>query len=311
MNKTTWSLQTPNTIGAIAIIQLDGDVDTALQTITGINDWKLERMQLIDIPGIDEVIAVKLSKTTAQIMSHGGTQVLREFVTLFDRLHIENVNDQDYMEADNAIEAAMLKVIALAESVDAIELLLSQPQKLRNASPTEEDLQRSNRLNHLISPPKVVLLGEPNTGKSTLMNAFTREETSIVHARPGATRDAVGARVNCNGLVIDMYDLPGFRESTDKIEQEAITIATSIKATADLTLLIADAEHDWIEQASSYTIRVGTKADEKPRADADICVCALTGEGMQELSATIRESLVHKSDIEDDGPWFFAGLESY
>ena len=85
-----------------------------------------------------------------------------------------------------------------------------------------------------------------------------------------------------------MYDLPGFRESTDKIEQEAITIATTIKATADLTLLIADAEHDWIEQESSSTIRVGTKADVEPRADADICVCALTGEGMQELAATIR-----------------------
>ena len=311
MSRTSWSLQTPQRPGAIAIIQLDGDVDTALQTITGQSNWKLERMRLVDIPGVDEVIAVKLSATTAQIMPHGGPQVLREFATLFDQLHIENIDKHDYMEADNAIEAAMLKAIALAESVDAIELLLSQPQKLRNASPTEEDLQRSNRLNHLISPPKVVLLGEPNTGKSTLMNAITREETSIVHARPGATRDAVGARVNCNGLVIDMYDLPGFRESTDKIEQEAITIATTIKATADLTLLIADAEHDWIEQESSSTIRVGTKADVVPRADADICVCGLTGEGMQELAATIRESLVHKSDLEDAGPWFFEGLESY
>ena len=139
------------------------------------------------------------------------------------------------------------------------------------------------------------------------MNALTRQDTSIVHDLPGATRDAVGARINCAGLVIDLYDLPGYRESDDEIEQEAIRIASDIANQSALTILIADNEHDWIESSHTHTISVATKSDLGDRDDADLSVCAISGNGMEELSVLIRDAIVPPADIVHDGPWFFAG----
>ena len=303
----TWSLQTPNTMGAIAIVQLQGK--NTLQTITGKDNWQLGKMRLVNIPGVDEVIAVQFQENTAQIMLHGGMQVLREFSTHCKALAIEEVHETKYVETSDVYENAMLQAISIAQSEEAIDLLLAQPPKLKNALPTPDDRKRSARLDHLIIAPKVVMLGKPNTGKSTLMNAITREQTSIVHHLPGATRDAVSARVNCLGLIVDFYDLPGFRTSDDAIEQEAITIAKTIHKEADLVLCIADHEHDWVEQTDTQSIRVGTKSDLGLHNEADVQVCATAGDGITELAALVRETLVPRKDIESDRPWFFLGYK--
>lgn len=307
MAKSNWTLLTPASQGAIAIIQITGDVDHVLSSLTERSSWEIGKMHLTNIPEIDEVVAVKLSDTLAHIMPHGGMQILRNFAQRCADLGLEQVDTAQFPEAQDEIEAAMLRALSIAESPLATELLLAQPPKLRSASPRQEDLDRSSRLNHLITPPKVVLLGQPNTGKSTLMNAFTRQDTSIVHDLPGATRDAVGARINCAGLVIDLYDLPGYRESDDEIEQEAIRIASDIANQAALTILIADNEHDWIESSHTHTISIATKSDLGDRDDADLSVCAISGNCMEELSVLIRDAIVPPEDIDHDGPWFFAG----
>ena len=285
-------------MGAIAIVELQGN--NTLRSITGQENWTLGKMRLVNIPEVDEVIAVQLQENTGQIMLHGGIQVLREFEALCDSLKITMEETSTFVEAADAVEEAMLHAISIAHSEEAVDLLLAQPLKLRNATATDDDLARSSRLDHLITPPKVVMLGKPNTGKSTLMNALTREQTSIVHHLPGATRDAVGARVNCAGLVVDFYDLPGFRKSDDTIEQEAIGIAKAIQNEADLVLLIADYEHVWLEQTEKQFIRVATKSDIGRRTDADISVCAPSNSGMSELAMLIREILVPKEDLENE-----------
>lgn len=307
MGNTNWTLLTSASQGAIAIIQLTGDVDAALSSLTEHSTWEIGRMQLTQIPEIDEVVAVKISEDLAHIMPHGGMQILRNFSQRCADLGYEQVDVPQFPEAQDEIEAAMLRALAVAESPLATALLLAQPPKLCGATPSQEDLDRSVRLDHLITPPKVVLLGMPNTGKSTLMNAMTRQDTSIVHDLPGATRDAVGARINCAGLVIDLYDLPGYRKSDDEIELKAIDIATTIANQATLTILIADNEHDWIESTDSHTISIATKSDLGNRDDADHCVCAITGNGMEDLSVMIRDAIVPPEDIVHDGPWFFAG----
>ena len=307
MAKSNWTLLTPPSQGAIAIIQITGDVDHVLSSLTERSSWEIGKMHLTNIPEIDEVVAVKLSDTLAHIMPHGGMQILRNFAHRCADLGLEQIDTPQFPEAQDEIEVAMLRALSIAESPLAAELLLAQPTKLRGASPSQEDLERSSRLNHLITPPKVVLLGQPNTGKSTLMNALTRQDTSIVHDLPGATRDAVGARINCAGLVIDLYDLPGYRESDDEIEQEAIRIASAITNEATLTILIADNEHHWIESSHTHTISVATKSDLGERGDADLSVCAISGNCMEELSVLIRDAIVPPEDIVHDGPWFFAG----
>lgn len=309
MAKTTWTLLTPASQGAIAIIQLAGDVDHALSSLTQRSSWETRKIHLTQIPEIDEVIAVKLSETLAHIMPHGGMQVLRNFAQRCANVGIRQEDAPQFPEAKDEIEAAMLRALSIADSPLAAELLLAQPPKLRGASPSQEDLDRSRRLDHLITPPKVVLLGQPNTGKSTLMNALTRQDTSIVHNLPGATRDAVGARINCAGLVIDLYDLPGYRESEDEIEQDAIRIASDIANQATLTILIADKDHEWIESIHTPKISIATKSDLGKREGADLSVCAISGNCMEELSVLIRDAIIPPEDIAHDGPWLFSSYK--
>jgi small GTP-binding protein len=305
MSKTTWTLLTPPSQGAISIIQLAGDVTPNLSLITTRTDWIDGKLYLVDIPEIDEAVAVQIHSQLAHIMPHGGLQILRKLAKRFDELGIQQIDDPQFPEARDDTEAAMLKTLSMAASPLAVELLLQQPSKLRNASSVQNDLERSSTLNHLIHPPKVVLLGAPNTGKSTLMNALTKQDTSIVHDLPGATRDAVGARINCGGLVLDLYDLPGFRDSGDEIEQDAITIAKEIANEAVLTISIADTKHKWLENKSQSNLKICTKSDIQTRDDADLCVSAHSGENMQELAIAIRDAIIPPEVLESDEPWFF------
>ncbi|MDP7009261.1 MAG: 50S ribosome-binding GTPase [Phycisphaerales bacterium] len=333
MSKTTWTLLTPPSQGAISIIQLAGNVTTTLSQIANRSNWIEGRLYLVDIPEIDEAVAVQINNQLAHIMPHGGMQILRKLAKRFSELGIEQTDEPQFPEAQDEIEAVMLKTLSIAESPLAVELLLKQPEKLRGTTPVEDDLKRAAILNHLIFPPKVVLLGSPNTGKSTLMNALTKQDSSIVHDLPGATRDAVGARINCGGLVLDLYDLPGFRDSDDAVEQEAITIAKKIATQAILTILIADDTHDWLAYSDPATnsgsaaqvgseptwlranlaqsqIKIATKADNQKRTDAALCVSAHTGENMQELTLLIRDAIVPSEVLNHDGPWFFPGSYS-
>lgn len=304
MANSTWTLLTPPSQGAIAIVQLEGEVEVELEQLTGRNKWNNNELHLVNIPDIDEAVAVKTSNTLAFIMPHGGVHILRKLAIRFEDLAIEQIQLPQFPEACDAFETEMLRALSIAKSPLAVELLLKQPQKLRRTTPTQADLDRSARLQHLIVPPTVVLLGAPNTGKSTLMNAMTKQDTSIVHDLPGATRDAVGSRINCGGLVIDLYDLPGFRESDDHIEQQAIELAQKIATDAVLTLLIADDQHDWLE-TSTLSLRVSTKSDVCSRDDGDITVSAHTGEGLQALSIAIRDTIVPPECIQHEGPWLF------
>jgi small GTP-binding protein len=303
MPKDTWTLLTPHNMGAIAIIQLPS---SALPKLTSKTEWEIGKLYLVSIADIDEAVAVKITDEYAHIMPHGGLQILRKLADLFAELGITQTKTPTFLEAQTEIERAMLSTLSIAQSPLAVDLLLSQPPKLEGATPSEEDFSRAAILNHLIHPPKVVLLGAPNTGKSTLMNALTKQDTSIVHDLPGATRDAVGARINCAGLVVDVYDLPGFRDTSDTIEQEAITLAKQIADDAVLTILIADASHDWKETTQDQ-LKVATKSDIEARDDADICVSAHTGENMQELAIAIRNAIVPPEILQSEQPWFFCG----
>lgn len=318
MTLKTWTLLTPQSMGAIAILQIPA---CALCQLTNQTQWELGTLYLADIPEIDEVIAVKINEDLAQIMPHGGMQILRKLTERFAALDIMQSNTPRYAEAQDEVEARMLATLAVAQSPLAVELLLQQPSKLRalnGVMPTEVDLKRAGILNHLIHPPKVVLLGAPNTGKSTLMNALTKQDTSIVHELPGATRDAVGARVNCAGLVVDFYDLPGFRESGDPIEQEAIQLAQYIAADASLILQIFTTQNELIPlrnfSQNRFTpqrnLKVSTMADISKEHCADLCVSAHTGENMDKLALMIRDAIVPPEILADSGPWFFPGSYS-
>ena len=85
------------------------------------------------------------------------------------------------------------------------------------------------------------IIGRPNVGKSTLLNAIAEREVAIVSATPGTTRDVLEARVVLDGIPVTLLDTAGLRESADPIEAEGVRRAKDRAAQADLVIVISDA----------------------------------------------------------------------
>src|SRR4051794_7588561 len=88
---------------------------------------------------------------------------------------------------------------------------------------------------------KVVLIGQPNVGKSSLLNRLAEEEVAIVTAIPGTTRDPLRHELVIDGVPVHVVDTAGLHEATDTVEKIGITKAWLEIERADLALLIVDA----------------------------------------------------------------------
>lgn len=86
----------------------------------------------------------------------------------------------------------------------------------------------------------VVILGPPNAGKSSLLNALAREDVAITSETPGTTRDVIEVRLDLGGFAVDLADTAGLREVSEAVEQEGVRRAEARAGSADLRLLVVD-----------------------------------------------------------------------
>jgi tRNA modification GTPase len=163
----------------------------------------------------------------------------------------------------------------------------------------------------------VALIGQPNVGKSSLMNALAGAEVSIVTEVAGTTRDALRQEVQVSGVSFHLVDTAGLRETTDSIERLGIARTWAAVEQAGMALLLVDSQHGLGEQErgiirrlppgiarmtvhnkidlSGETARVGNerqslaeKGDEG--RGAEIWLSAKTGEGIDLLRAELLRS---------------------
>ena len=91
---------------------------------------------------------------------------------------------------------------------------------------------------------KVAIVGKPNVGKSSLLNAFIKEEKAIVTDIAGTTRDIVEGEIILHGIPLHLLDTAGIHESDDKVEAIGITKANEVLNEADLVLLVIDSSKE-------------------------------------------------------------------
>lgn len=88
---------------------------------------------------------------------------------------------------------------------------------------------------------RIVISGQPNVGKSSLLNALAEEEKAIVSSRPGTTRDPVEVRCLVGGISAAVVDTAGLRETSDEIEAQGIAKSQKARASADINVFVVDA----------------------------------------------------------------------
>ena len=160
-------------------------------------------------------------------------------------------------------------------------------------------LDESARFERLSHEPRIVLVGRPNAGKSTLLNALAGRERAVVSNVAGTTRDAIWAEVRLARGMVRVVDVAGLEEpSAGEIERQMQEQARREVATADIVVSVEDCSVDdsGIALAREVDLRVVSKSDlleGEVRADKNVCptvmVSAKTGEGLDELKNHMDE----------------------
>ncbi len=150
----------------------------------------------------------------------------------------------------------------------------------------------------------VAIAGEPNVGKSSLLNYLLKESRAIVSEIPGTTRDVITEEVSIDGILFKLFDTAGLRSAQDEIEREGVFRSKEAVKTADMILFMTDASIPFPSELyktvselipEEKIIKVFNKADlleEKNASNDGVFISAKFGEGIDELFRTMKSKVM-------------------
>lgn len=148
----------------------------------------------------------------------------------------------------------------------------------------------------------VAIVGIANVGKSSTLNALTGKDRAIVTEIAGTTRDSLEERIEVNGVIINLIDTAGIRETDDKVEKLGVDRSRAIAKNSDLVLFITEAgreltgeEKEILRSVDGSKVLYVFNKDDKPHAKDDregIFVSAKTGEGIERLKKEIVDRVI-------------------
>jgi tRNA modification GTPase len=158
-------------------------------------------------------------------------------------------------------------------------------------------LDRSSIAVKIRSGFTVAIVGTPNVGKSTLLNAIAGRQAAITSDVAGTTRDVIETRVDLKGLAVTFLDTAGLHVSNDPIENLGISMAYKRSDTADVRIFLVEQATEALPfPARPSDFVVLNKSDLS--AKAGLSVSGKTGEGVSELLHLIAESLLKKTSLD-------------
>lgn len=139
---------------------------------------------------------------------------------------------------------------------------------------------------------EVAIVGAPNAGKSTLLNALAGRDAAITSEIAGTTRDVIEVRMDLDGLAVTFLDTAGLRDTDDQVEALGVERAMSRAKEADLRIFLKSDEGSSFLDLGADDIVVRGKADLRAENDG---VSGLSGQGIPELIASVKSILTARA----------------
>lgn len=245
----------------------------------------------IDLAQAEAVADVINARTTAAQRA-AGAQLEGALSQRVEQLRVQAVELLAQLEAqldfgDHDVEPAA------GEQIDATLAAL--------AAELAALLERADAGRALREGLQVAIIGRPNVGKSSLLNALLGEERAIVTPIPGTTRDVISEGLAIAGVPVTLFDTAGMREAADEIERAGVQRSERARRQADLVLLVLDGsdelhpeDHELLSRADARTVLLVNKCDLAQRVDLSaeqaapaLWLSALTGVGLDGLRTEI------------------------
>lgn len=243
------------------------------------------KIDLVQAEAINDVVnaTTKEAKRLNLLSLDGKTSnLIRPIKTrIADILSLIEVNI-DYPEYEDIEVANKDKIVSVVdELVPQIDSLLA-------------DGEKAKIINEGV---KVALVGKPNVGKSSLLNAILGEDRAIVTDIAGTTRDVVEGHANIDGVVLHLFDTAGIRDSEDKIESIGIERSKKTIREADIVVVVLDSSRELddedkqiLEYAKEYNPIVVYNKDDDSKQDGKLSISALNNQ-IEPLLKAIKERI--------------------
>ena len=192
-----------------------------------------------------EAIADLINSTTEQAALSASRSLQGEFSRKIDKLVTLVTRLRVYVEAAIDFPEEEIDFIEDGKVKEQLQAIIDQLQAVQNEA-RQGSLMREGM--------KLVIAGKPNAGKSSLLNALSGQDTAIVTAIEGTTRDVLREHIQIDGMPLHIVDTAGLRDSGDEVEQEGIRRAWQEMASADRILLVVDGNNKSSEQLDADNI---------------------------------------------------------
>lgn len=321
---------------AIGVVQLAGDGAAAMMSrfFSGSiaeEPGRIHMGNFIDEDGrtIDKVLAVMLPGPTPiiDITTHGGIRIVQRIVETLRKAGAELVGSEELIPQtfhayENEIMSESYRLLPSAKTTLAVKFLLSQAQYNLQDYSSESATRYWPAVRAILDGVRIVLTGPPNAGKSTLMNALSHSEETIVSDLAGTTRDYIETSIALNGLPVELIDTAGLGKTNDPLAETVRRRTIEQFDTADMLCIVLDATdpaasadflHSLPQIKSCRAIQnnrvlILINKIDRAKVDKGFCASPKTRDW-----PVLEISALERSHLEQLGPvvWRLLGLEGF
>tara|TARA_B100001094_G_scaffold67387_1_gene63574 strand:+ start:701 stop:2053 length:1353 start_codon:yes stop_codon:yes gene_type:complete len=184
----------------------------------------------IDLTQAESVIDV-INATTLQAVKSASYSLTGKFSSKINSLLEKIISLRVYVEACIDFPEEEIDFLEQGKVIEKLHNIIAEIDAILDVAKQSELLKNGINL---------VLIGQPNVGKSTLLNALAGTEKAIVTKIPGTTRDLITSQISIKGIPINVIDTAGLRETEDEVEQLGINKTWEAIQTAHVAVLLVD-----------------------------------------------------------------------